>query len=328
MDSQSVAENGTVAKPADPVRDGFTFDGWYADQALEIPYDFSQAVTSDLVLYAKWTENEPEITYYTVTFETNGGTPVDSQSVAENGVAEKPAAPANGSFTFNGWYIDPACTILYDFTSPVTGDLTLYAGWKMVGFEGGRPSSDAPDTPDVDEPDIDIGDDDTPLNPAPSFTDIPDGHWAKEAIDAVVAQGLFVGTSDTTFSPEMTTTRGMMMTVLARLDGADTAGSNPWYQKGMEWAVTQGVSDGTNPDALISREQLATMLYRYAGSPAVDDAGLIFSDADQVSDWADAGVRWAVANGILSGKGNGILDPLGNATRAEVAQMLYRFVNL
>ncbi|MBM6871573.1 S-layer homology domain-containing protein, partial [Pseudoflavonifractor phocaeensis] len=66
----------------------------------------------------------------------------------------------------------------------------------------------------------------------------------------------------------------------------------------------------------------------YAGSPAVDDAGLIFSDADQVSDWADAGVRWAVANGILSGKGNGILDPLGNATRAEVAQMLYRFVNL
>ncbi|MBM6939871.1 InlB B-repeat-containing protein, partial [Pseudoflavonifractor phocaeensis] len=96
----------------------------------------------------------------------------------------------------NGWYADPACTTLYDFSAPVTGDLTLYAGWKMVGFEGSRPSSDAPDTPDVDEPDveepdveepdIDIGDDDTPLNPAPSFTDIPDGHWAGEAIDAVV----------------------------------------------------------------------------------------------------------------------------------------------
>ncbi|MBM6871575.1 discoidin domain-containing protein, partial [Pseudoflavonifractor phocaeensis] len=223
------------------------------------------------------TEEIPIVTYE-VTFETNGGSSVDSQSVAENGTVAKPADPVHGSFTFNGWYADPACTTLYDFSAPVTGDLTLYAGWKMVGFEGSRPSSDAPDTPDVDEPDveepdveepdIDIGDDDTPLNPAPSFTDIPDGHWAGEAIDAVVAQGLFVGTSDTTFSPEMTTTRGMIMTVLARLDGADTAGSNPWYQKGMEWAVAQGVSDGTNPDALISREQLATMLYRYAGSPA------------------------------------------------------------
>ncbi|MBM6938266.1 InlB B-repeat-containing protein, partial [Pseudoflavonifractor phocaeensis] len=104
VDSQSVAENGTVAKPADPVRDGFTFDGWYADQALEIPYDFSQAVTSDLTLYAGWQENEPEITYYTVSFETNGGSSVDSQSVAENGTVAKPADPVHGSFTFNGWY--------------------------------------------------------------------------------------------------------------------------------------------------------------------------------------------------------------------------------
>ncbi|MBM6939882.1 InlB B-repeat-containing protein, partial [Pseudoflavonifractor phocaeensis] len=68
--------------------------------------------------------------------ETNGGSSVDSQSVAENGTVAKPADPVHGSFTFNGWYADPACTTLYDFSAPVTGDLTLYAGWKMVGFEG------------------------------------------------------------------------------------------------------------------------------------------------------------------------------------------------
>ena len=85
----------------------------------------------------------------------------------------------------------------------------------------------------------------------------------------MVSEGLFQGTSATTFAPEMLTTRGMIMTVLARMDGVDTSESDPWYQAGMEWAVAEGVSDGTNPEATISREQLATMLYRYFGSPEV-----------------------------------------------------------
>ena len=157
------------------------------------------------------------------------------------------------------------------------------------------------------------------------YTDLATNAWYTRAVANTTTYGLMNGTSDTTFSPDMTTTRAMLMTILARMDGADTAGGNPWYAKGMAWAIAEGVSDGTNPDGTITREQLAVMLYRYAGSPAVSADALTFSDADQVSDWAVDGMKWAVANGIISGKGNHMLDPHGNATRAEVAQMLYNF---
>ena len=133
------------------------------------------------------------------------------------------------------------------------------------------------------------------------------------------------GTGSGKFSPQATTTRGMLMTVLARMDGVDTTGGADWYTKGMEWAKREGVSDGTNPELPITREQLAAMLYRYAGSPAVGSNTLNFNDADKVSAWALDAMRWAVKNGVVSGKGNQTLDPTGYATRAEVAQMLYNF---
>ena len=325
VDSQEITENGTVTKPEDPTREGYTFAGWYVDEGLETPYDFSQAVTHNFTLYAKWTEN---ITYYTVTFNSNGGSLVENQTVAEDGTVSKPADPTNGDFDFDGWYTDAACTTPYDFTTPVTGNLELFAGWKMVGpsvdhdDDKEEPTDpEEPENPDIDEPE-------TPLNPTPDFTDVADDFWGKEAIDAVVEQGLMTGTSETTFAPNATTTRAMLMTILARMDGVDTTGSDPWYAKGMEWAVAEGISDGTNPEATITREQLAVMLYRYAGSPESSGTALDCADADQISDWAYMAMHWAVSNGIISGKGNDTLDPQGSATRAEVAQMLYRFVNL
>ena len=160
---------------------------------------------------------------------------------------------------------------------------------------------------------------------APSFDDVALNHWANDAISYVAEKGLFTGTSDTTFAPSATSTRAMLMTVLARMNGADTTGSDPWYAKGMEWAKTNGVSDGTNPEGVITREQLAVMLYRDAGSPEVEELKLIFSDADKVSSWAADAVTWAVVNGVLSGKGDNTLDPQGSASRAEVAQMLYNY---
>ena len=325
VDSQEITENGTVTKPEDPTREGYTFAGWYVDEALETPYDFSQAVTSNFTLYAKWTEN---ITYYTVTFNSNGGSLVENQTVAADGTVSKPADPTNGDFDFDGWYTDAACTTPYDFTTPVTGNLELFAGWKMVGpsvdhdDDKEEPTDpEEPENPDIEEPE-------TPLNPTPDFTDVADDFWGKEAIDYVVAEGLMNGTSETTFAPNVTTTRAMLMTILARMDGVDTTGSNPWYAKGMEWAVAEGISDGTNPEGTITREQLAVMLYRYAGSPESSGTALDCADADQISDWAYMAMHWAVSNGIISGKGNDTLDPQGSATRAEVAQMLYRFVNL
>ena len=183
------------------------------------------------------------------------------------------------------------------------------------------PSVDHDDDKD-DNQEIDEGD--TPLDPTPGFTDVADNFWGKEAIDAVVEAGLMQGTSDTTFAPNATTTRAMLMTILARMDGVDTTGGDTWYTKGMEWAVAEGVSDGTNPEGVITREQLVTMLYRSFGSPEVSEEALTFADAAQISDWAADAMKWAVENGILTGKGNNTLDPQGNATRAELAAVLVR----
>ena len=122
-------------------------------------------------------------------------------------------------------------------------------------------------------------------------------------------------------------TRGMVNTVLARLAGVDTtsaAGQN-WYDKGVAWARENGVSDGTNPNGNVTREQLATMLYRYAGSPAVSGS-LPFSDADTASDYAQNALIWATQNGILNGYGDGRIGPKANAERAQVAAMMARFI--
>ena len=158
------------------------------------------------------------------------------------------------------------------------------------------------------------------------FTDVAN-HWAKDAINYVTDKGLMNGTGSNTFSPNASTTRGMLMTVLARYAGEDTAGGATWYEKGMNWAKAKGVSDGTNPTVNITREQLVTMLYRYAGSPKANGSLNSFSDAASVNSYAANAMQWAVANGIVNGL-NGKLNPQNNATRAQVAAILMRFCEM
>ena len=160
-----------------------------------------------------------------------------------------------------------------------------------------------------------------------TFSDVEKSDWFADAVAYVTDKGLMNGTGSDTFSPNASTTRGMLMTVLARYAGTDTTGSKPWYQKGMEWAKAHGVSDGTNPEVNITREQLVTMLYRYAGSPAASGSLDNFSDASTVSSYAVNAMQWAVANGIVNGS-NGKLNPQNNATRAEVAAILMRFCEM
>ena len=160
-----------------------------------------------------------------------------------------------------------------------------------------------------------------------TFSDVAKSDWFADAVAYVTDKGLMNGTGSDTFSPNASTTRGMLMTVLARYAGEDTTGSTPWYQKGMEWAKAKGVSDGTNPTVNITREQLVTMLYRYAGSPAANGSLDNFSDAASVSSYAVNAMQWAVANGIVNGS-NGKLNPKNNATRAEVAAILMRFCEM
>ena len=160
-----------------------------------------------------------------------------------------------------------------------------------------------------------------------SYSDVKTGDWYANAVKYVSDKGLMSGTGSDKFAPSATTTRAMLMTVLARYAGEDTTGGATWYEKSMEWAKAKGVSDGTNPNANITREQLVTMLYRYVGSPKADGKFDSFSDAASVSTYAADAMQWAVANGIVNGS-NGKLNPQNNATRAEVAAILMRFCEM
>ena len=159
------------------------------------------------------------------------------------------------------------------------------------------------------------------------FNDVASSAWYADAVQYVTDKGLMNGTDDNQFSPSASTTRGMLMTVLARYAGEDTTGGATWYEKGMNWAKAKGVSDGTNPNANITREQLVTMLYRYAGTPAANGSLSDFSDTASVSSYAVNAMQWAVENGIVNGS-NGKLNPQNNATRAEVAAILMRFCEM
>ncbi len=159
-----------------------------------------------------------------------------------------------------------------------------------------------------------------------NFVDVSRADWFYDYVQYVAQNGLMEGTTRTAFEPNASMTRAMFWTVLARIDG-ETITGDAWKTLAQTWAVESGISDGTNADALITREQMVTMLYRYAGSPVTGGMAISeFTDGSSVSDYAADAVTWALSEGILTGMGDGILAPQGTATRAQAAAMLMRFV--
>lgn len=157
-----------------------------------------------------------------------------------------------------------------------------------------------------------------------TFDDTKD-HWSRDEVNFVAARELFNGVGGNQFGVSQPMTRGMVNTVLARLAGVDTTPGQgqAWYEVGTDWAKKNGISDGTNPTAPVTREQLATLLYRYAGSPSVSGT-LHAADAASVSDYAEDALLWANQNGIVNGVGSNTIAPKDNAQRAQVAAMLAR----
>ncbi len=154
-----------------------------------------------------------------------------------------------------------------------------------------------------------------------SFADVGGNDWYSNTVQFAASRELLTGTGKDGFSPTGDMTRGMLVTVLARLDGQDTTTGESWDSVGTAWAKESGISDGAGMSDSITREQLAVMLYRYAKVEKADGmAPEEFSDADQVSAWA---VRFGIINGA-----NGKLNPAATATRAEVAIMLQRLIAL
>ncbi len=161
------------------------------------------------------------------------------------------------------------------------------------------------------------------------FVDTP-GHWAESQIDFVSSREIFNGVSATHFVPEGNMTRAMIMTVIANLEGADVTPDEgePWYHKAVDWAVENGVSDGTNPEETITREQFVTMLWRYIGEHEVEGDHHLdkFDDKHHVSEYAVDAMHWAVVHGLIEGMGDGRVAPLEHALRAQAAKIMMRFV--
>ena len=172
------------------------------------------------------------------------------------------------------------------------------------------------------------------------FTDVSEGDWYYEAVRFVQERGLMNGYSDGRFGPNDTLSRAQLAQILFNKEGrpgvnylltfSDVAGE-AWYTEAVRWAASQGIVSGYGngtfgPNDPITREQLAVMLWRYSGSPAATNKELHFNDTDEISGFALEALRWAVENGILNGYGDGRLGPQGQATRAQVAQMLKNFI--
>lgn len=211
----------------------------------------------------------------------------------------------------------------YDFTLP---DGPARPGFAFAGWKLGDTVYQPGDTVHVTE-DLEFCAQWTQVHP---FADLPDGCEGFYEILGLYEQGLMVGTSESTFSPDAPFTRAMLWTVLARIFGAETGGE-PWYQKAQAAVVAAGVSDGEGPQRPVTRQELLTMLYRRSNSPEVENlSGLdAFPGAESVADWAREAMWWSVQNQLLyDSLAAGQLDPTRPVTRREVAVTLSRWLAL
>ena len=203
--------------------------------------------------------------------------------------------------------------------------VTTGGSYTITSLGTSVPSSKPAEDGKTDEPQPDDG---SYVN---RYPDVQAGDWYSGAVQFVTEEKLMTGTGKG-FEPNAATTRAMLWTILARMDGADTNSTGAWYAAAQDWAVKHGVSDGTSSDGKITREQLATMLYRYAQSRGLVKADVqgdlsAFTDSTSVSPYAVEAMRWAVRAGIVNGM-DGKLNPQGEATRAQMATMLMRYAKL
>ena len=211
-----------------------------------------------------------------------------------------PDAPKNGGYIFLGWRSGDA-TYKAGETIEVTSDMSFTAVW------GNLPDVDPEEKPEL------------------PFYDVDENDWFYDAVYYIWDKGLMDGVEEHIFAPNDTLTRAMVWTIIARAEGVDTDGGATWYAKAQEWVTAMGISDGTEPNAPITREQLVTMLWRLAGEPALG-SGINAPDAGSVSSWAQQAMSWAVYIGLIEGDENGAVTPAATATRAQAAAIFMRYL--
>lgn len=286
--------------PEDPVDpDDPPYNGKYS---YEIVSDVGENGTIDVDRYA--TEGDQ----VTITVSPDEAYLLDDLTVTSGG--KDVALTDNGDGT-------------YTFTMP-SGDVAVTATFAE------DPNWEEPEDPATDVSEI--------------FTDVPANHWAQAAIQYVYDNGLMTGVSDTAFAPEATTTRAMIVSMLARMENVTSAAdagftdvaTDDWYATAVNWAAANGIVNGISDDTFapndpITREQLAAMLMNYAQYKGLDVSARAdlshYSDAENISNWANDVLSWAVAEGLLTGVTDDTIAPQVHATRAQVAAILQRFLS-
>ena len=303
-----VLENGVFFLPDEPSYDGYAFLGWSDGDKTYNPGD-EYTVTKGTTITALWKEE------YNVVYIYNNGAATGHETVLKGESVNLPT-PSKSGYAFLGW----ACSDgnVYDGGDKVAiwGNTTFEATWVRH-----------PDTPYVPEPEEPV----TPDVPTFPFYDVSTSAWYYSAVKYVYENGLMDGVDTYVFAPNDTLTRAMVWTIIARMSGVDTTGGNSWYAKAQEWVITNGISDGENPTAAITRQELVTMLYRYAQIKGYDvsvgeDTNILsYVDATSISEYAMSAFQWACGSGLTEGDENGALTPLATATRAQAAAMIMRF---
>ena len=301
----------------------YSFDGWYTEKSGGTKITKDTVFHANITVYAHWTYTggggsyNPPVIYYTLRFETGGGSDIPSVREAYNTYIDLTKyVPTWRGHTFIGWYSERSLTNKVSGVY-LTKDMTVYALWRV---------------------------DENPGTGANPFTDVSEKDWFYGDVMFVYENGLMLGTSKTLFSPHGTATRGMMATILWRMEGSPAPkGKNSftdveagkWYADAITWTAENGIfagygKDKFGPDDPITREQLAAIFYRYADYKGYDLTvkGNLdkFKDADKITDYAKTAMQWAVGSGLVNGKSGNLLDPQGTATRAEIAAMLHRFI--
>ncbi len=286
-------------------------------------------------------------TYFGAELKANGGKTDRSCYYYKAGepIGSLPTATREG-YVLRGWYTDNKGTTAYtaDTVAP-SGTKVWYAFWDKAETVEPKPTEPAPTEPAPTEPET-TQPTEPELPPVGEFVDVPKNEWYYSFVQSAVEMGLFKGNGDGTFEPESAMTREMLVTVLHRMhDGGRPVSTKApftdveagsWYADAVNWAYEKGVVNGVDETTFgvgenISREQLTTMLYRYAKmemeqvSTEGDLTG--FSDWQTVSDYAMEGLRWAVGAGIINGS-DGALLPQGDATRAQCAKIMVVFLSL
>ena len=216
-----------------------------------------------------------------------------------------PEAPQNSGYIFLGWRSGDA-TYRAGESVDITSNATFTAVWGNL-------------------PDVKPSEPETPDTPVFPFYDVTARDWYYSAVKYVYEKGLMDGVDVGVFAPNDTLTRAMVWTFIARAEGVDTTGGATWYAKAQEWVTAKGISDGENPNAAITRQELVTMLYRLAGEPAVSGT-ITAPDAASVSTWAANAMTWAMNIGLVEGDENGAVTPTATSTRAQAAALIMRYL--